>query len=172
MAYPRCDTGREVVEMPVPKLKILNPRVISVALSLLLALSSSQAQIYKWVDAKGQAHYSSSKEDADKVQAAELTIKSDGPSTEESRAALKQWQEKDTQFNQRMAQQRRLEHAPTPVVSAKPQSLSGGRDNGTAQGKCNLARDILSGSVRLRNGNATDDVARKTAENDIRSFCK
>jgi hypothetical protein len=154
------------------KFLIPNTGLWSICLILLLAATSSQAQIYKWVDASGQTHYSANKEEADRAKATELNVKSQGPSAEESQDARESWKIKDEAINKRLADQQRLEKARTPVAAPKPQSLSGGRDNGTAEGKCNLARDILSGSVRLRNGNAVDEPTRKVAENDIRYFCK
>ena len=154
------------------KLCISNRCLFGICLTLVLASTSSQAQVYKWVDDKGQTHYSANKEEAEKAKATELNVKSPGPSAEESQEARESWKIKDQAINKRLADQQRLEKARTPVAAPKPQSLSGGRDNGTAEGKCNLARDILSGSVRLRNGNATDDATRKVAENDVRYFCK
>ena len=144
---------------------------LSVCLALLLAPSVSHAQIYKWVDANGQMHYSERKEDADKAKAAELKVNSGAPSKEESNAALKYWQDQDREFKQRQAQKQMAERASIPPVATQSRSLSGGRADGSDASRCNLARDVLSGAVRLRNGLPTGAVERKTAEDDIRLAC-
>jgi hypothetical protein len=148
-----------------------NPGTLSVCLALLLASSVSHAQIYKWVDANGQTHYSERKEDADKAKAAELKIRSQQPSKEQSNASLRYWQEQDRQFKQRQAQKQLAQQPGIPAVAAQSKSLSGGRADGTDASRCNLARDVLSGAVRLRNGLPTGAVERQTAEDDVRLAC-
>ena len=147
------------------------PGALSVCVALLLASSVSHAQIYKWVDANGQMHYSERKEDADKAKAAELKVNSGAPSKEESNAAMKYWQDQDREFKQRQAQKQLAERTSLPPAAAQPRSLSGGRADGTDASRCNLARDVLSGAVRLRNGLPTGAVERKTAEDDVRLAC-
>lgn len=149
----------------------LKPGLLSVCLTLLFASSTGHAEIYKWVDANGQTHYSERKEDADKAKAAELKVRSQGPSAEESKASLEYWQEQDRQFKQRQAQKQLAKRASMPPVATQPRSLSGGRADGTDASRCNLARDVLSGAVRLRNGLPTGAIERKTAEDDVRLAC-
>jgi hypothetical protein len=148
-----------------------NPGTLSVCLAFLLASSVGHAQIYKWVDANGQTHYSERKEDADKAKAAELKVNSGALSKEVSNASLRYWQEQDRQFKQRQAQKQLAERSSIPPVATQPKSLSGGRADGTDASRCNLARDVLSGAVRLRNGLPTGAVERKIAEDDVRLAC-
>ena len=148
-----------------------SPGTLSVCLTLLLASSVSHAQIYKWVDANGQTHYSERKEDADKAKTAELRVNSGAPSKEESDAAQKYWQEQDREFKQRQAQKQLADRTNIPPVAAQSRSLSGGRADGTDASRCNLARDVLSGAVRLRNGLPTGAVERQIAEDDVRLAC-
>lgn len=56
-------------------------------------------------------------------------------------------------------------------MAAMPRPLSGGKENGTDASRCALARDVLSGAVRHRNGTPTDANDREVAQNDIRAFC-
>jgi hypothetical protein len=57
-------------------------------------------------------------------------------------------------------------------VATSPKSLSGGKSDETDASRCNLARDVISGAVRHRNGAPTDKNDREVAENDIRAFCR
>jgi Domain of unknown function (DUF4124) len=151
----------------------LNLGLWSVCLSFLFVITPCAAQIYKWIDANGVTHYAASKEEAGRAQAAEVSVKAQGPSEEESKAARQYWEDKDKGFNQRQAQKKLTEKpvAPAPAVAKAPKSLSGGIDDGTDASKCNFARDVLSGALKHRSGAPTTDKDRKVAENDIRFFC-
>jgi hypothetical protein len=134
----------------------------------LFVSSTGHAQIYKWVDANGQTHYSERKADAGKATAVELKVESQSMSTRAGNSSAQDWQEKERQFKQRQAQKRNEE---TPTVANKPQALSGGRSDETDSSRCNLARDVISGAVSHRNRAPIDKHDREVAENDIRAFC-
>lgn len=159
------------------KISNSNSRRLHLFLALLLSASTSQAEIYKWVDANGRTHYSEKKEEADQARASELKVKPRAPSAEETNASRQYWQEQERLFKERQEQrgleQRRLnQQTHVPRTATAPRSLSGGKDDGTDASKCNLARDILSGAVKLRSGAPTGDYERATAENDVRLFCR
>jgi hypothetical protein len=145
-----------------------------VSLALLLAVSASHAQMYRWVDANGQTHYSQSKEAAGNAKAEELKLQSDSISAEEANASAQYWQEQNKKIDQRQmqAQKARADVTPAPPMPTRPRSLSGGRSDGSDAQRCALARDVLSGAVRHRNGAPTDKYDREVAENDVRAACR
>jgi hypothetical protein len=144
-----------------------NQGILCACLSLLFVSAASPAEIYKWVDEKGQTHYSERKEDAGKAKAVELKVKAEP----ESKQAPQDWQEQERQSRQR--QLKKLNEKPSgPPADTRPKALSDGRSDDTDASRCNLARDVISGAVRHPNGKPTDDYDRAIAENDIRSFCR
>ncbi|CAN5188129.1 hypothetical protein BH11PSE11_BH11PSE11_19800 [soil metagenome] len=151
------------------KISRINPGTAGFVLMLLLASASSQAEIYKWVDANGQTHYSERKEDAGKGKVQEIKVSADP--TSGTGSAAQSWKEKDIEFRQRHAKSQHERHA-LPPVDTTPTPLSNGRSDETNASRCNLAKDVLSGAVRHSNGKPTDKNDRDIAENDIRLFCR
>ena len=135
-----------------------------------LAPLPAHAEIYKWVDADGKTHYSDSKEHAGQEQAQQLKLKASSSPAQAEEKPTEYWQAKEAEFRSRRMQKDAAER--TKSVAARPKSLSGGIDDGTDQGKCNLARDVLSGAVRHWNGKPTDQYDREVAENDVRTYCR
>ncbi|MFS2036671.1 DUF4124 domain-containing protein [Polaromonas sp. CT11-55] len=134
----------------------------------LLFVPSSHAQVYKWVDAKGQTHYSANKDDAGAArtdvvklptQPAQAPIAK--PSTEYLRESSKQSQSSSPESG-----------VDTSLPPKPPRSLSGGKEDGTDASRCVLARDVLSGAVRHSNGKPTDKYDLEVAQNDVRAFCR
>jgi Domain of unknown function (DUF4124) len=148
-----------------------NRRILSVCLTLLFVSSTSHAQIYKWVDASGQTHYSERKEDAGKAKAVELKVESQPISTRATNSSAQDLQEQERRFKQRQAQKLNGKTF-GPPLAARPKSLSGGKSDDTDASRCNLARDVISGAVRHRNRAPIDKHDREVAENDIRAFCR
>ncbi|MFS2004112.1 DUF4124 domain-containing protein [Duganella sp. CT11-25] len=130
-----------------------------------------QAEVYKWVDAKGVVHYSDNKYEAENASVAELKV--NGPAT--PAPAGPTWQQRDAEF--RRLQQLKLTNPgyrpriaePAPVP--KQASYRGGKVD-TDASRCDMARDIINGKLTLTNGLPIDAHGRQTAENDIRSFCR
>jgi hypothetical protein len=148
-------------------------KALFIFLALLFFASISQAEIYKWIDASGQTHYSEKKEDAGQGKAVELKVAAQPVSIQAQQAinpTTKSWQEQERQFKQRQAQQA-SEKAKAPTAPARPQALSNGRSDETDISRCNLARDVLSGAVRHRNQAPTDKNDREIVQNDIRTYC-
>jgi hypothetical protein len=141
-------------------------RILGVGLTLLFVSFAGHAEVFKWLDANGQPHYSEQKEGAGKAKAVELkgmprqATNSSTLSSPDEEKRLKQRQMKKPQTKPR-----------GPSSATRPKSLAGGRDDGTDASRCALARDILSGAVRHRSGKPTDDYDRQVAENDVRTFC-
>ncbi len=144
--------------------------VFGVCLTSLAMTSNSHAQVYKWVDANGETHYSDKKDDANKAGTEELKLKSQPRSPQEVNSSAQYWQEQERQFQQRQAQTLK-DRTYKPPVTTRPKSLSGGKEDGTDASRCALAQDVLSGAVRHRNAAATDAHDREVAQNDIRTFC-
>ncbi|MDH4234295.1 MAG: DUF4124 domain-containing protein [Gallionella sp.] len=145
--------------------------ISSVCLILLFVSSTSHAEIYKWVDANGQTHYSEKKGDAGKAKAVELKVEAQPVSTQAPNSSIQDWQKQERQLKQR--QEQKLAEKPYKApVNTRPKSLSGGRADGTDASQCNLAQDVISGAVRHPNGEPTDKYDREVAENDIRAFCR
>jgi hypothetical protein len=145
--------------------------IFSVCLTLLCVPSTSHAEIYKWTDANGQTHYSEKKADADKAKALQLKVKSGPISTQATDPLMQNLQEQERQFKTRQGQNQNG-NSFRPPAETRPKSLSGGNVDETSDAsQCNLARDVLSGAVKHRNGAKTDDNDIEVAKNDIRAFC-
>ena len=134
----------------------------------LLFASCSQAQIYKWVDANGRTHYSADKSDAGKARAEEVNIESRPGASKDPGSSSQYWQEQENKFRQRQISREREER---PAMTPKPRSLSGGKEDGSDASRCALARDVLNGTVRHRNGAPLDKYDRDVAEANVRQFC-
>jgi hypothetical protein len=141
-----------------------------VGATLWCASSGSHAEIYKWVDANGQTHYSESKATAGKANSVEVKVKAPAPSPDQVKAAREYWQDQDRQLNER-EMQRQSKKPSGPPMTPRPKSLSGGVSDSTDASKCNLARDVLSGAVQHRSGAPIDKYDLDTAKNDVRLFC-
>ena len=145
--------------------------ILGACLTLLLAASTSFAQVYRWVDADGKTHYSERKEVADTAKPDEMKLRPESVSPEQAKASEKFWQEQNTQAQQRLAQKQK-ERPYLPPMATAPQPNSGGRSDGSDAQRCALARDVLSGAVKLRNGLPTGAIEREIAQNDVRAACK
>jgi len=148
-------------------MRILPLRTIAffVSSSILLASASEAQQIYKWKDANGQTHYSERKDGASgKPDEVKIKVAPAAPAPA-APAPSPSWKQP--------SQASPGEQADASSQAPRPQkSLSGGREDGSDASRCALARDVLSGAVRLTNGAKTDKHAREVAENDVRAFCR
>lgn len=133
--------------------------------------STGWAEVYKWTDENGQVHYGEKKASTSKAGAKPLTINDRKPSAAEVEAARRHWQLQDQMVNERQAGQDRQSTA-APKGATGQKSLSGGKENGTDASRCNLARDILNGSLRHQNGAPIDKYDLDTARGDVRLFCR
>jgi len=141
--------------------------ILAVCLMCLL-VANSDAQIYKWVDENGKTHYSEKKEDAGNAKTEELKSKSQPTSPQKNANSSEEyWREQERQFQERQAARKAFDH---PVAKG-PRSLSGGKENGTNASRCALARDVLSGAVKHKNGAPIDSYDRQVAEGNVRAFC-
>lgn len=139
---------------------------------LVFTSTISHAQIYKWVDSNGRTHYSEKKEGASKSKIDALKIKSQPTSLQSSNTSTEYWQEQERQLRQRQIENSDKNPYKPSQSAMKPKSLSGGRSDDSSISKCNLARDVINGSVRHSNGTPTDKYDREVAENDVRSYCQ
>ena len=141
-----------------------------------LALPSiGWAEVYKWTDESGQVHYGEKKASTSKAGAKPLIINDRKPSAAEVEAARRHWQLQDQMVNERQAGQDRQPDRRQTVSSngpAEKSSRSGGKEDGTDASRCNLARDILDGSLRHSNGKPIDKYDLDTARGDVRPFCR
>lgn len=154
------------------KISNFNRGVFSACLALLFASSGSHAEIYKWVDANGQTHYSERKEDAGKANAVELNVGPAPKSAQASDSPTQYWQEQEIKFRQRQVQKANEKLQGPPVAATRPKSLSGGRSDDTDASRCTLARDVVGGALKHSNGAPVDRYDREIAENDIRAYCR
>jgi hypothetical protein len=136
----------------------------------LLVSKNSDAQIYKWVDSNGVTHYSEKKENVPTSKVDQLNIKS--RPTESKDTSERYWEEQDLKFKQRQAENSAKQGSAPPLPEKQPESLSGGRSDDTAASKCNLAKDVVNGTVKHPNGAPIDKYDLDTAKNDIRTFCR
>jgi|SRR5687768_4330124 len=142
------------------------PRTAFIAALSVLALSLvCQAQVYKWTDANGKVHYSERKpEGPGGAEPQTVTIKK-APEAAPPPAKPKIEGPVFGNYTPPGANK----PAPQP---AGPRPESDFKDHGTADSRCRLARDILSGAAVYANGNPTDQYAREVAQNDVKAFCK
>lgn len=127
---------------------------------------SSHAEIYKWVDAKGQTHYSDNKDEAGQTPVAELKVKPAAAPV--APPSMPVWQQQELEFKRRQAQLP-LQTPSRPKPPEKNYYRSGRLE--TDANRCELARDIKSGVARHSNGAPVDTNDRQVAESDIRNFC-
>lgn len=149
---------------------VCNVRTLFFALATALASCASQAGIYKWVDAKGQVHYSERKSDANGAKTSEVNVLPAPPASPITPPASTEYAGTPSKFvPPPPAPQPKLEaNAPS---GKPPVSLSGGREHGTNTSRCALAKDVLSGAVVHGNGKPTDKYDREVAQNDVKAFC-
>jgi hypothetical protein len=147
-----------------------NIHKLSIICVLLLFGLDVNAQIYKWVDAKGQTHYSEKKDVAGPTKAAEIKIQP-APATPVEPSQEPAWREQERQFQQRQAQkppERTQSNGPT--ASGRGASFKPGDESN--KGKCDLARAIIDGTAKHRNGARTDKNDLDTAKSDTQLFCR
>lgn len=135
-------------------------------LSLLLA-SGTHAEVYKWVDASGQTHYSERKADARGAKTAEVKITAAPEASKAPAADYSDYLRASSKYAPPGAGV-----SNKPSTKNPPEMLSDGMDHGTDGSRCALARDILNGAVRHGNGKALDQYDRDVAKNDVKSFCR
>ena len=143
-------------------------RSLLAALLLLLLSPPGHAQIYKWVDAKGQVHYSDRKDEADKATVDELKVVMP-PREKTLPASMPDWQRREADFKRRQNQQ--ALRLPVFTGTVKPSPSYYANEPETDASRCRLARDIAGGAARHRNGAPTDGNDRAIANRDIQSFC-
>ena len=144
--------------------------VLGAVLASVLFPSIGHAEIYKWVDAKGQTHYTERKADAGDAKTVEVKPPPP-PAPQTSTPSQQDWGawSRSTSSSRSPSKESYGPYGP-PVGRTKP--LSDGRDHGTDASRCALARDVLSGAVQHRNGKPTDQYDREVAQNDTKAFCK
>ncbi|HIV69762.1 MAG TPA: DUF4124 domain-containing protein [Candidatus Aquabacterium excrementipullorum] len=127
--------------------------------------SAAHAEVYKWVDDKGQTHYGERKPDAGstvskvKIRPSPSAVPPSPPPPRKPEDWLEPSPKPTAQ-------------APSPPAEQARKSRSNGRENGTDESRCALARDILDGNLRHANGNPIDKHDLDTARSDVRLFCK
>lgn len=123
----------------------------------------AHAEIYKWVDEKGQTHYGERKPGAAPASTVKIQPSPPAPPPAPSQPPhAENWLRTPKPATKEPAR---------PVEQAR-KSRSGGRENGTDESRCNLARDILDGTLEHSNGNPIDKHDIDTAKNDVKLFCK
>ncbi len=133
---------------------------------LLLQAPGAKAQIYKWVDAKGQTHYSEKKDEAGAAKTAEIKVQL--PPQNESR--MPDWKQQEQEFQKRQAQKKPENTTRTDRTSPK-QDAANWRGE-TPKDKCSLARAVIDGSAKRSNGAATTAHDLEVAKNDTQLFCR
>lgn len=170
-AYDEDRSGRRGGEMIFTS-AINHQLALSVFLTFAFWSPTCPAEIFKWIDADGNTHFS------DRRQGAGANLI---PSTAESREtspgtpdlSAQYWKEQERQFRQRQIS-REAEESRRRSAVKKPKSLSGGTAKwaDTDAWRCNLARDIISGAVRrgvLQPPIDQYDI--KLAKENVRVFC-
>lgn len=124
--------------------------------SSLISPAWVSAEVYKWTDENGRIHYSDKKSAAGQMdaQAVDVSKNINRIPAETSKLSL------PTQSSQPVAKQ------------PKQQTTLADKDKGKdVDPRCTLARNIISGRVRLRNGLPTGPHEIEVAQRDIKKFC-
>ena len=130
------------------------------------------AEIYKWVDANGQTHYSERNTATDPTKAVELKPPPLPGASQSPERSAEYWQEQERQFRVRQLERSAKKTTTQSTLPVVPPSLSRGKSNGTDVSRCFLAKDVLNGAVVHKNGAPTDAYDRQVAENDVRASCR
>lgn len=144
-------------------------KIFSIGLVSFLLATGSHAEVFKWVDAAGQTHYSERKADANGSKAIEVKIPR-APQPPQTSVPSADYLRAQSKFAMPPPASTDMPHKSS--FRNAPQSVSDGRDHGTDGSRCALARDVLSGAVRHGNGKPTDQYDREVAQNDIKAFCR
>lgn len=143
-------------------------RLASAGLASLLLASGSHADVYKWIDAAGQTHYSERKADAKGANTTEVKIPP-APKLSQTSVPSADYLRAPSKF---APQPVSLDNMDRPALAKASPSASAGIDHGTDASRCALARDVLSGAVRHANGKPTDNYDREVAHTDLKMFCR
>ena len=153
--------------------RILHTPLWACKLALLFSCAAAHAEIYKWVDEQGRTHYSQNKADAERAKGTQVNIRKQAPATNVEPRSYWDYVT-DKSKPQRRTEASAAGHEPggpsdtvdTPVAGEK-------RYDGTDDAaRCDYARDVLNGRLKLANGEAMDEHERKTAEADIARYCR
>ena len=125
------------------------------------------AEIYKWMDAEGHAHFSDNKYNAGTTKVEELEIKIQPAATQMVKAPNPSWQ------SPRIVLPRQNQIRSTFSASLPSNSDAYPRKDQpeTNASRCLLARNVISGAVRHSNNAPTDSYDREVANRDIRNNC-
>lgn len=163
----------------LPRIFSLKTLLISACVFASFHSLQSHAQIYKWVDANGKTHFSDKKELSGKKPVIEIqnsnksTTQTPAKKDNDSNDNNESWQKKNEAFKERQTQKEMKEQT-NNTATKPPTSLTGGRSDGSNERNCNLAKDVLNGSVKRRNniGKPTDKTDLESAEREKKMFCK
>jgi hypothetical protein len=138
-------------------------------LALFFSCATTHAEIYKWVDEQGRTNYSHNKADAERAKGAQVHIRKQAPAKAEPPSYWDYVTDKNKPQrteDSATAPESKPGPADTPATTRK-------RYDGTDDAaRCEYALDVLSGRLRLSNGEAMDEHERKTAKDDIARYCR
>jgi hypothetical protein len=141
-------------------------------LALLFSCGAAHAEIYKWVDEQGRTHYSQNKADAERAKGSQVHIRKHVPANVEPRDYWDYVTDKSKQ--QKRTEASATDHEPKgqPDSAGTPTATEKRYDGTDDAARCEYARDVLSGKLRLANGERMDEHWLKTAEADTARFCR
>lgn len=144
---------------------------LAAGLLALTAAAAAHGQIYKWVDANGRTHYSSSQEGAGTRKVDE--VRAQVQAQPKSPAAVEPaWKKQEEEFRRRQAEQAKARKPAAPP--SRPQTVNGvpSGQSETDASRCQLGRDILADRVRRGGWKQADADDRRMAQQDVDNFCK
>jgi len=148
------------------------PKLLATILLCAAGLSLAvHAEVYKWVDAKGIAHYTDNKFEAG--EAAVMELKVNGPPAQVASGPT--WQQREAEFK-RLQEHKLMAPAYRARAQRQPQAQSQPSYRGdkpvTDASRCDMARDIRGGKLHHINGMPVDQQDHETANSDIRAYCR
>ncbi len=141
-------------------------------LALFFSCPAAHAEIYKWVDEQGRTHYSQNKADAERAKGTQVNIRKQAPANVESRSYWDYITDKSKQQRRTEASTTDDESRDQPEPAGTPVANPKRYDGTDDAARCEYARDILNGKLRLVSGEPAGEYDRKLAEADIVRFCR
>lgn len=131
---------------------IIKTLILNTFIVLLAFSSVAHSEIYKWTDENGKVHFSDNKRAVGKSKAETVTINTSLNLIPTLHAQESNPKDKDDVIS--VSKKKKTKDNKKPVDH-----------------RCKLARQIISGEVRLVNGLKTSDHEIKVAKRDIQKYC-
>ena len=143
--------------------------LVSIFVMNLFVSLSCYAEIFKWVDANGQTHYSDKKVESGNSKV-ELMSVSPTLNLIPKVSVPASTSRQDSKQQELSATHSQVNNSSKSRMASESSKKRGGMEEDVDY-RCSLARRVISGEAKLVNGEATGEHEIKVAKRDIRKFC-